>query len=128
VCKPAEMYLVGTGGVRPHAPVVGAVPLWAGLIIDTFCVNTQPPGATAYESFCSESGRSFSSPVQLMRFRRGYRLPFNRIITVEGGVPERETITSAYRGRCDLLYRGGARLEMYALYRGYRCLQSAEAR
>ena len=93
--QPAEKYL---GEVLEaydlHAPVVGAVRFGQGQINDTFCVHTQPPEGDCVRFILQRiSDAAFSSPVQLMQNIVGVTDYLKRIITEEGGDPERETLT-----------------------------------
>lgn len=121
--QPAEKYL---GEVLEaydlHAPVVGAVRFGQGHINDTFCVHTQPPEGDCVRFILQRiSDAAFSSPVQLMQNIVGVTDYLKRIITEEGGDPERRPSPFCIPGPVrPFIPTGGARLEMYALHRGYR--------
>ncbi|MFR1358785.1 MAG: phosphotransferase enzyme family protein [Ruthenibacterium lactatiformans] len=128
--QPAEKYL---GEVLEaydlHAPVVGAVRFGQGHINDTFCVHTQPPEGDCVRFILQRiSDAAFSSPVQLMQNIVGVTDYLKRIITEEGGDPERETLTILHTRAGETFYtdRGGRAWRCMPFIEDTVCLQSAE--
>lgn len=112
-----------------HAPVVGAVRFGQGHINDTFCVHTQPPEGDCVRFILQRiSDAAFSSPVQLMQNIVGVTDYLKRIITEEGGDPERETLTILHTRAGETFYtdRGGRAWRCMPFIEDTVCLQSAE--
>ena len=111
------------------APLVGAVRFGKGHINDTFCVHTQPLEGDCVRFILQRvSNAAFSRPDQLMANVVGVTDYLRKVITEEGGDPNRETLTvlRTRDGKSYFTDSEGRAWRVFPFIEDTVCLQAAE--